>query len=108
MSLARERWLEVGNACRIARVAAGLSQAERAKYLGRTAFDINAMEHGRADPTPLLDFFHLPSVSLTTTSALRSRLRDLTMPERDDYDRAVAMVLDDFDRLLRLFGSNAA
>lgn len=39
-------------------------------------------------------------VPLASTQDMRNRLRELAMPPRDDFDRAVLIVLDDFDRLL--------
>ncbi len=42
---------------------------------------------------------------LTTTRAQRLRLREMSNPPgRDDYDRSVLQVLDDFDRLLTAVG----
>lgn len=37
---------------------------------------------------------------MKSTPEMRARLRDLTKPERDDYDRAVECVLDDFDAMI--------
>jgi hypothetical protein len=34
---------------------------------------------------------------MKTTDAMRRRLRELSKPESDDYDRAVVALLDDFD-----------
>ncbi len=36
-----------------------------------------------------------------STPEMRNRLRKMATPPRDDFERAVLMVLDDFDRLER-------
>jgi hypothetical protein len=38
-------------------------------------------------------------VPIASTPEMRGRLRELASPSRDDFDRAVLIVLDDFDRL---------
>ena len=38
---------------------------------------------------------------MKSTQAMRDRIRELSAPERDDYDRAVLCVLDDLEALLR-------
>jgi len=40
-------------------------------------------------------------IPIASTPEMRARLRELATPPRDDFDRAVAIVLDDFDRLYR-------
>lgn len=35
-----------------------------------------------------------------STRAMRDRARELASPPRDDFDRAVLMILDDFEQLL--------
>lgn len=37
---------------------------------------------------------------MKSTQAMRDRIRELMAQERDDYDRAVECVLDDFEALL--------
>lgn len=39
---------------------------------------------------------------MKSTDAMRQRVRELAMPIRDDYDRAVLAVLDDFETITRL------
>ena len=41
---------------------------------------------------------------LETTRAQRMRLRELSIPDRDDYDRTVLELLRDFDRMLVALG----
>ena len=36
---------------------------------------------------------------MQTTKAMRDRIRELATPERDDFDRAVNMLITDFDEL---------
>jgi hypothetical protein len=38
---------------------------------------------------------------MQTTKEMRARIRELTMLERDDFDRAVNMLLEDFETLER-------
>ena len=38
-------------------------------------------------------------VPLASTPEMRGRIRELATPARDDFDRAVLIVLDDFERL---------
>lgn len=54
MSLPREDWYRLGNAHRVLRVACRESAAATAWRLGLTNLQVVDMEHGRADPTPLL------------------------------------------------------
>jgi hypothetical protein len=44
-----------------------------------------------------------PFVPMASTSAMRARARELATPARDDYDRVVLIILDDFDRLLAFY-----
>lgn len=37
-----------------------------------------------------------------STLAMRARIRELSTPPRDDHDRAVVMLLDDFEKMERL------
>ncbi len=46
-----------------------------------------------------------PFVPMVSTAPMRSRIRELAVPERDDFDRAVLIILDDFDRLLAFYES---
>lgn len=39
-------------------------------------------------------------MKLTSTRAMRDRIRELAMPPRDDFDRAVLAVLDDLQGIL--------
>src|SRR6476620_5590961 len=41
-----------------------------------------------------------PYVPFASTDPMRKRLRELADPDLDDFDRAVVIVLDDFERLL--------
>lgn len=54
MAIERDRWLELGNACRVIRVASGESSRAAAERCGITHRELVDMEHGRADPTPIL------------------------------------------------------
>jgi hypothetical protein len=40
------------------------------------------------------------AVEWRSTPAMRARIRKLAQPNRDDYDRAVIAVLDDFENML--------
>ncbi len=40
-------------------------------------------------------------IPVVSTPEMRSRIRELATPPRDDFDRAILIVLDDFDRLQR-------
>lgn len=44
-----------------------------------------------------------PFVPIASTPEMRARLRELATPPRDDFDRAVNIVVDDFDRLYRAY-----
>ena len=43
-----------------------------------------------------------------STAAMRARIRDLATPDRDDFDRAVLLVLSDFERLLAFYEARRA
>jgi hypothetical protein len=53
--LPREEWLELGDAHRRIRVALMRSTREVGLLRGLTSRQVTDMEHGRADPTQLLD-----------------------------------------------------
>jgi hypothetical protein len=40
-------------------------------------------------------------IPVVSTPEMRNRIRELATPPRDDFDRAVLIVLDDFERLHR-------
>jgi hypothetical protein len=41
---------------------------------------------------------------LVSTPEMRNRIRELAKPWADDFDRAVLIVLDDLDRLVKRYG----
>lgn len=50
----------------------------------------------------------LLTLPLQSTHAMRARIRELETPARDDHDRAVLMLLDDFERMERLTKTEVA
>jgi hypothetical protein len=42
-------------------------------------------------------------VPIASTPEMRNRIRELALPPRDDFDRAVLIILDDFERLHRAY-----
>jgi len=45
----------------------------------------------------------IPFIPIASTPEMRARLRELATPPRDDFDRAVNIVVDDFNRLYRVY-----
>lgn len=48
---------------------------------------------------PDLDELTKLEATMKTTEPMRSRIRELSNPDRDDYDRAVILLCDDFDSI---------
>jgi hypothetical protein len=46
---------------------------------------------------------NLPFVPLASTPEMRNRIRELASANLDDFDRAIVIVLDDFERLYRVY-----
>ena len=45
-----------------------------------------------------------PRPPVASTTEMRERIRELINPGADDFDRAVLIVLDDLERLVRHYG----
>lgn len=49
-------------------------------------------------------FERAPRPPLASTPEMRNRIRELAKPWADDFDRAVVIVLDDLDGLMKRYG----
>jgi hypothetical protein len=67
---------------------------------GNTQSDARLIEAGQGSLVSQPSSESEIAVEWRSNPAMRARIRELARPDRDDYDRAVIAVLDDFENML--------